>query len=401
MNHIVVVGGSVGGVRTVAELRAAGFSGEITLVDPQATAPYDRPPLSKQVLVGAWEPEKASLGDPGARWQARMIEERAAALDPGTRVVTLESGARLSYDKLVIATGAVPSMLPGAEIGGVHCLRTMVDCLHVREGFARGGPVVVVGGGFIGAEVASSARARGIAATMVEALPVPMSRVLGNEVGELLADLHRRHGVDVRCGAGVAALEGTGRVSAVRLTDGSRIAADTVVVGIGVSPDTSWLGGSGIALDDGVVCDEYCAVQGADDIYALGDVARWFDVRVGRLVRVEHWTNAAEQAATVAHNLVHPDQRRVHRAVPYFWSDQHGVKLQLVGYAASDSTVTLVKQEAPHRRVAAIYHDGEEIRAGFTLNWPRAVATVRAALRDQATATALLDQLSAMRPATR
>lgn len=402
MDRVVVVGGSVGGVRAVAELRAAGFSGDITLVDPEAAAPYDRPPLSKQVLVGTWEPERASLGDPVAQWQAQVVGERAAALDPDEHVVTLSSGACLPYDKLVIATGATPRTLPGAAFEGVHCLRTMADCLDVRRGLDRGGPLVVVGGGFIGAEVASSARARGIPATIVETLPAPMSRALGTEVGNLMADLHRRNGVDVRCGTGVAALEGADQVSAVQLADGSRIPADTVVIGIGVTPNTAWLDGSSIQLDDGVVCDEYCAAVGVDDVYALGDVARWLDALVGRHVRVEHWTNATEQANTVTHNLLHPDQRRPHKAVPYFWSDQHGVKLQLVGYADTGRKVTVVEQKGPKERVAAIYHDGDEPCAAFTINWPRALAMVRPALRDgTTTAAALIDRLAAPQVGTR
>ncbi|MEU3618007.1 FAD/NAD(P)-binding oxidoreductase [Streptomyces sp. NPDC006872] len=395
MDRVVIVGGSVGGVRTVSELRDAGFSGDITLVDPEATAPYDRPPLSKQVLLGEWKPEKAFFGNPAELWNARCVEDRASRFDPVAHEVTLESGTRLRYDKLVIATGARPRTLLGADVEGVHVLRTMADCLALRRSLSRGGPLVVVGGGFIGAEVASSARALGVAATIVEALPTPMHRVLGDEVGELMAALHRRNGVDVRCGVGVAELESEGRVGAVRLTDGSLIPADTVVVGIGVTPNTEWLEESGIELDNGVVCDEYCAAAGVDDVYALGDVARRFDVQTGRYVRVEHWANATEQANTVAHNLVHPRERRTHRATPYFWSDQHGAKLQLVGRAEADAKATVIERRGPKERLAAIYHDGDRLLGAFTVNWPRALATARGSIDDGATAAELIDQLAA------
>lgn len=395
---VVVVGGGPGGVRTVSELRTAGFGGPITLVDPDGAAPYDRPPLSKQVLLGTWEPEKASLGDPAGQWGARVLAEHAVALDTDTHEVHLTSGDRVGYDKLVIATGAAPRTLPGATHDGVHVLRTMADCLALRRSIDRGGPVVVVGGGFIGAEVASSARAKGVPVTIVEALPVPMSRVLGDRVGALLAGLHRQGGVELRCGVGVRELAGDGRVEEVVLADGSRLPADTVVVGIGVVPNTGWLADSNVHPDDGVVCDEYCAATGVEDVYAVGDVARWFNTRTGRHARVEHWTNATEQANTVARNLTRPHERRAHTARPYFWSDQHGVKIQLVGHVDAGCAVTVVRQEGPRERVAAIYQAGDELRAGLTVNWPRALATIRAALDRTLSVAELTAQLEALGP---
>ncbi|MPY85775.1 MAG: NAD(P)/FAD-dependent oxidoreductase [Actinophytocola sp.] len=394
MDHVVVVGGSVGGIRTVSGLRAARCDGAITLVDPEAAAPYDRPPLSKQVLAGTWEPEKASLGDPGSQWNARVIAERTTSVNVDAHEITLRTGERLGYDALVIATGAAPRTLPGAAThDGVHVLRTMTDCLDLRQSLERGGPLVVVGGGFIGAEVASTARALGVEVTIAEALGAPMAHVLGDQVAALLTTLHERNGVTVRCGAGVRALDGDGRVEAVLLDDGSRLPADTVVVGIGVMPNTGWLEGSGIRLDNGVVCDEYCAAVDVEDVYALGDVARWRDRQAGRHVRLEHWTNATEQANTVAHNLTHPDDQRAHTARPYFWSDQHGVKIQLMGYADPASSVTIVRQEGGRERIAAIYHDGDELRAALTINWPRALATVRAALEAKTPASDAVKQL--------
>ncbi|MES3636586.1 FAD/NAD(P)-binding oxidoreductase [Mycobacterium intracellulare] len=410
--HVVVVGGSVAGMRVLAELRAAGFGGRLTLVDPDAGAPYDRPPLSKQVLVGDWPPNKASLGDPSA-WGAEIVERRAIALDAEEHVLTVEprphhsepgedagksddSGPHMhiGYHKLVIATGATPRTLDAGKLDGVHVLRTMSDCLAIRESLDRGGPLVVVGAGFIGAEVASSARARGIPVTLVEVLPAPMERALGREVGGLLRDLHESNGTEVLCGVAVDGFEGDTRVRGVRLDNGRTIPADTVVVGIGVTPNTSWLHGSGVMLDDGVVCDQFCAAVNVDDVAAIGDVARWYDTRIQQHVRVEHWTNATEQAYTVAHNIVDPDDRRVHRALPYFWSDQYGTKIQLIGYCDPAAQVTTVKSSGPKFRAAAVYHHGDELRAAVMVNWSRALGMTRVALQDNAPVGKVLDKLA-------
>lgn len=397
MDHILVVGASVGGIHTLAGLRTAGFRGTITLVDPEAANPYDRPPLSKQVLMGTWTPERASLGDPVARWDARIVAEPAAGLDATAHEVVLASGRRLGYDALVIATGASPRQLPGARYSGVHVLRSMSDCLALRRSLASGGPLVVVGGGFIGAEVASSARAQGIPVTIVETLPTPMYQILGPAAGATLASLHERNGVDLRCGTAVRELVGDDdRVRAVALADGTLLRADTILVGIGVAPNTSWLANSGIHVDDGVVCDEYCAANGVPDVYAVGDVARWYDQVAGDHIRVEHWTNTTAQATTVAGNLVHSDQRQAYVSRPYFWSDQHGVKIQLVGHPVPDSTATVVRQGTRTERIAVIYHDGDQLRAGLTINWPRALVALRFALDNQVAAHDLLTQLDGL-----
>lgn len=392
--HVVVAGGSVAGMRLLAELRAAGFAGRITLIDPEAAAPYDRPPLSKQVLVGDWPKEKASLGDPVAEWGADIVEARAVAVDTDAHAVTLESGVQIGYDKLVIATGATPRTLGAETLDGVHVLRTISDCLAIRDSFDRGGPLVVVGGGFIGAEVASSARTCGITVTLVEALPAPMERVLGHELGQLLQALHEDNGTEVLCDVAVDGFEGERRVGGVRLNNGTTIPADSVVVGVGVTPNTSWLENSGLTLDDGVVCDQFCAAVGVDDVAAIGDVARWYDTRIQRHVRVEHWTNATEQAYTVAHNIVERDDRRAHRALPYFWSDQYGTKIQLIGYCDPTAQVTIVRSSGPKSRAAAVYHHGDELRAAVMINWSRALGMSRVALQDRAPATAVLERLN-------
>ena len=392
--HVVVVGGSVGGTRVLAELRAAGFDGQITLIDREAAAPYDRPPLSKQVLVGDWEPEKASLGDPVAGWGADIVEEQAVGLDADAHTVTVESGAKIRYDKLVIATGASPRTLGADGLDGVHVLRSMSDCLAIKDSLERGGPLVVVGGGFIGAEVASSGRALGIDVTLVEALSVPMARALGDELGALLQGLHEENGTEVLCSVAVDGLQGDTRVSGVRLSNGATVPANTVVVGIGVTPNTSWLAGSGLTVDDGVMCDQFCAAVGVEDVLAIGDVARWYDVRIQRHVRVEHWTNATEQAYTVAHNIVERDDRRVHQGLPYFWSDQYKTKIQLIGYCDPTAQVTIVRSAGGKARAAAVYHHGDELRAAVMINWPRALGMSRVALQDHASVTTVLDRLA-------
>lgn len=391
--RVVVVGASVGGVRTVAELRTAGFAGEIVLVDPDAARPYDRPPLSQQVLAGSWAPDRAGLGDPVRRWEATVAATRAVQLDPGARVVDLESGERLGYDRLVIATGALARRLPGPPREGVHVLRTLQDCLELRADLERGGPLVVIGGGLTGAEVASTARGLGVPVTLVEALPAPMARVVGERAGGLFTQLHRAHGVDVRCGVAVDRIEGHPRVREVVLADGRRLPADTVAVGIGVSPGTDWLAGSGLRVRDGVLADEFLAATADRTVFAIGDVARWYDRCLGRHVRVEHWTNAVEGAGVAAHNIVHPDSPRVHDAIPYVWSEQHGTKIQLVGRVNPQWEIAVVEGDAERGRRAVLYHDGIWVHAALTMNWPQALAVVRRGLATELEVAAVQAEL--------
>ncbi|WP_300016587.1 FAD-dependent oxidoreductase [Pseudonocardia sp.] len=389
--RVVVVGASVGGVRTVAELRSAGFTGEIVLVDPDAARPYDRPPLSQQLLAGAWDPERAGLGDPARRWGATVLPSRAVGLDPAARVVDLESGERVGYDRLVIATGAVARRLPGPPREGVHVLRTLQDCLDLRADLERGGPLVVIGGGFVGAEVASTARGLGVPVTLVEVLPAPMAAALGEQAGGMLTPWHRAHGVDVRCGVAAERVEGHPRVREVVLADGRRLPADTVVVGIGVTPGTGWLAGSELRIRDGVLVNEFLAATADRTVFALGDVARWYDRHLGRHVRVEHWTNAVEGAGIVAHNIVHPGTPRVHDAIPYFWSDQHGTRVELVGRVNPQWEIAVVEGDAGRR--AVLYHDGIWVHAALTMNWPRALALVRRGLATELEVAAVQAEL--------
>ncbi len=384
VDRVVVVGASVGGVRTAQALRAEGFTGEVVLVGDEAVAPYDKPPLSKEILTGARHPDAIALlreQDLAAGGIDLRLGHGAAALDPVRREVRLTDGSRIGYGALVVATGVRARPLPGTTAELVTTVRELRDGTRLAERLATGEPVVVVGGGFVGAEVAASAAALGCPAVLVEAGPAPFARVLGPRVGALLTALHEDNGVRVLAGAavsGVTARAGGGAVAV--LADGRRLEAGTVVAGIGCVPNTAWLDGSGIPVDDGVVTDEFCAVTGTDGVYAIGDVARWYDRRTGTHRRVEHWTNATEQAGLVARNLMRPAARTHHAATPYFWSDQHGVKIQTAGHPHPGDTVELLRCVTPAGdRDVALYSRGGRFTAAVTFGWPRGCVAARQA----------------------
>jgi NADPH-dependent 2,4-dienoyl-CoA reductase/sulfur reductase-like enzyme len=379
---VVVVGSSVAGVRTAQDLRTEGHDGPIVLIGAEEELPYDKPPLSKQLLAGSWDRDRVTLLTAEAAATAGIdlrLGVAARRLDVAGRVVVLADGERVPYDTVVIATGAAARPSPWVTGSGVHVVRTLADCSGLRAGLADPGPVVVVGGGFIGAEVAATAHAGGRQVTVVDPLPVPIGRVVGSEVGRLFADLHARHGVGSRFGVGVEGISGRAGALRVQLTDGTELAAGTVVVGIGTVPNDAWLADSGLLVDDGVVCDEHCRAVDAPDVFAAGDVARWFHPGHGAYTRVEHWTNAVEQAGCVAHNVVHPDDLRSHRPVEYVWSDQYDWRIQIVGrphLAGASRLVGEVQGDRP--RFAAVYPDAAgALCAAVTVNWPRALATCR------------------------
>jgi 3-phenylpropionate/trans-cinnamate dioxygenase ferredoxin reductase component len=391
-SRIVVVGASLAGLRAAEEIRIAGFDGPVTVVGAEPHAPYDRPPLSKQVLRGDWPVERTTLavtaeGGLDALDLDWRLGERATALDLAGRTVTLAGGRTVPWDGLVVATGAAPRELPGtADLAGVHTLRTVDDCLAIRAELDGGATrVVVVGAGFIGAEVAASCRVRGCDVTVLEALPVPLGRALGDEMGAVMGDLHRDHGVEVRLGTGVAGFEGdgAGRVARVRLADGGAVDADVVVVGIGVSPVTGWLEGSGLALDDGVVCD--ATTLAAPGVVAAGDVARWPSHRFGELMRVEHWDNAVTMGAHAGRRLLEElaggagpgAPVEPYDPVPWFWSDQYERKIQLAGRSSAADEVRVVDGDPAERRFVALYRRGDRITGVLSMNRPRVLMAYR------------------------
>jgi 3-phenylpropionate/trans-cinnamate dioxygenase ferredoxin reductase subunit len=361
--RVVVVGASLAGVRTVQGLRRRGSTDEIVLVGHEPGSPdgvaSDRPPLSKAFLSGtaAEAPPLVSPDDLSAL-DVALVEGRATDLDlPGRRLV-LHGGNAIGFDRLVVATGSSPRSVPELEPRpGVHTLRTAADAHAIRAAAGESARVVVVGGGFIGAEVAGTLTALGRQVSVVEPLPALMIRGLGPEIGGVFTRRHIANGVDVRLGAGVTAIEGGDRVEGVRLTDGSRLPADLVVLGLGTVPETGWLAGSGLDLRDGVVCDGSLAAVGAEGVFAVGDVARWRHPRYGEDVRVEHWTNAVETANVVAANLT--GEPTVHDALPYVWTDQLGARLQVFGQVRPQDEVRVVFGDLDGSFVAVTGGDGE------------------------------------------
>lgn len=386
MRDIVVVGASLAGFRAVEELRHQGYDGTITVVGAEPHLPYDRPPLSKQILAGTWEADRLPLTPIGKEIEDLDVDWRlgvaASGLDTNARVVELADGSRVPYDGLVIATGATVRTLPGQpELDGLHTLRTLDDCLALRADLdATPQRVVVVGAGFIGAEVAATARQRGLEVTLLEALATPLQRVLGDEMGSVCGDIQREHGVDLRLSTGVDGFDddGTGRLRGIRLTDGSSLEADVAVVGVGVAPNTGWLEGSGLTIDNGIVCDETCLA--APDIVAAGDIARWPNRRFGEVMRVEHWENAQEQGAHAARRLL--GDLAPYEPVPWFWSDQYDRKIQLAGRSGADDEVQVVDGSIEERRFVALYGRAGRLVGVLGMNRPRPVMEYRQLIAD-------------------
>lgn len=381
--HAVVVGAGLAGLRTAQQLRAAGFQGRLSMVGAEPHAPYDRPPLSKQVLTGEWEPDRtmlceiAALDELGVRVHLGLEVVAMRHAEPGHEL-TLSDGAALHGDAVVIATGLVARTLPG-QPAHVHTLRTLDDALALRATLARIGSLLIVGGGFIGAEVASAARARGIAVTVLEALPVPSARALGDELGALAGRLLTEGGVDLRTGVTPAGFLDAGDRVAVELTDGTRLDADAAVVGVGAVPRLDWLAGAGPDLAGGLACGPTGRVHGMAATWAAGDVAVWDDPVHGAAHRHEHWTSATEQAAVVARDILGAAPPPA--GVPYFWSDQLGLKIQLIGWPELADAVVALHGEGLHggpvRGTVAGYLAGDSLVAVAGFGAARLVARYR------------------------
>jgi 3-phenylpropionate/trans-cinnamate dioxygenase ferredoxin reductase component len=386
-NGILIVGGGLAASRTAEQLRRSGYTGPLAIVSDEVHLPYDRPPLSKEVLRS--EVDDVTL-KPREFYDEHNITLRlgaaATSLDTAAQTVTLDDGTTLGYDELVIATGLVPRRIPAfPDLDGIRVLRSFDESLALRKHASTAQHAVVVGAGFIGCEVAASLRALGVDVVLVEPQPAPLAAVLGAQIGGLVARLHRGEGVDVRTEAAVAEVRGHQHVESVVLTDGTELNADLVVVGIGSRPATDWLDGSGVEVDNGVICDA-AGRTSAPNVWALGDVASWRDA-TGHQVRVEHWSNVAEQARVVVPAMLGQDAP-AGIAVPYFWSDQYDVKIQCLGEPIATDIVHLVEDDG---RKFLAYYERDGVVAGVVgAGMPGKVMKTRAKIAAAAPISELL-----------
>ena len=378
--RLLIVGASLAGLRAAEAARRCGFEGEITLIGQEKHLPYDRPPLSKSYLLGdtsayyfrAEEEIRVGLG------VDLRLGTTALALDAATRTVATTAGD-FPYDRLVIATGASPRVLPGVpELEGIVTLRTIQDADRLRRSIRPGSRVVIVGAGFIGSEVASSARKIGAEVVIVEAAPVPLVRAVGKVVGAALASLHARNGTRLLLDTQIVEYLGADHIEAVRLSSGEVLPADLVLIGIGAAPETAWLRDSGIALhpiDGGILCDEHLRTS-LPDVYAAGDVAHWPNAVLGGVMRLENWTNAADQAAVAGANAADPTTARTYETVPYFWSDWYGQRIQFVGTATADG-VEFVSGGPDEPRFVALFRRGDRLVGAATLDERKQIMKLR------------------------
>jgi NADPH-dependent 2,4-dienoyl-CoA reductase/sulfur reductase-like enzyme len=379
---VAVVGASLAGLSAARALRDQSYDGRIVVIGDEVHAPYDRPPLSKEFLAGTASLEDIALGAPddedlGLEWR---LGTTAVGVDHLSRSVLLHDGGEVRADGVVLATGARARRLPGCEgLGGVHVLRSLDDAIGLREDLAAGGRLVVIGAGFIGAEVASTARKLGLDVTVVETQPVPLAGPLGADMGAVCAELHADHGTRLLTGTGVAGLVGTGRVEAVELSDGTLLPADVVVVGIGATPNIEWLAHSGVALGNGVLTDARGATN-IPGVVAVGDCAAAWSASAERHVRIEHWTNALEQPATAVATLLGAGEPAP-TPVPYFWSDQYGARIQFAGSRREGDVARVVEGSCADRSFLVVYErDGHPV-AVLGMNQPRLFTRWRRQLR--------------------
>ncbi|POX42717.1 FAD-dependent oxidoreductase [Streptomyces sp. Ru73] len=411
MKTVAVVGASLAGLSAARALRDQGYDGRLVLIGEERHRPYDRPPLSKEFLTGKADEADLALEtddeDLAAEW---VLGTRAAGLDTRERAVRLADGGAVRADGVVIATGAAARTLPGSEgLAGVHVLRTLDDARALRDELAHGGRLVVIGGGFVGAEVASTAAVMGLDVTFVVAGPTPLAGPLGPEMAAAVSALHGDHGVRLLCGTGVRGVTATAdspavvplglrggeapagagarsRVDAVLLDDGRSIPADIVVTGIGATPCTDWLEGSGVALDNGGVRCGADGITSIPGVVAVGDCAAWYDEGFAAHRRIEHWTGANERPATAVAALLSGGTAPLGAPrPPYFWSDQYGVRIQFAGHAALADSVTVEDGDPADRGFLAVYRRaGEPVavlgmaRTKQFTRWRRQLATTAA-----------------------
>lgn len=386
LDHIAVVGGALAGLRACETLRNLGFTGTITLVGAEPHLPYDRPPLSKRLLSGDWEPDRILLRKREAFDQLGLdlrLGTAATGLDTDGRSITLADGSTLAFDGLIIATGSRTRRLPG-QGEGIYELRTLDDSLSLRERL-RGGTarVVVIGAGFIGLEVAATAHGLGCPVTVLEGASAPLIRGLGPELGVAATRAHVEAGIDLRCAVDVVEVA----ADRVHLGDGTVIDADVVVVGIGVAPATDWLEGSGLEIRDGIVCDATLNT-GVDGIYAAGDTARWIHIGYGEELRIEHWTNASEQGAAAATNLLvaaEDGDGMPYTPVPFFWSDQGKHRIQMLGRPATepDDETDVVLGSLHERSFLVLFGRAGQLRGALGVNASRQLMAYQRLLQDE------------------
>lgn len=403
---MVIVGASVGGMKTAQALRLEGHSGEIILIDSEHTPGYDRPPLSKTYLRPDAAADEIALLSPEeiVRLSAEFkLGSAATRLDTAARTVTLESGEIVKYDALVIATGARARPSPWGEGPGIHVLRSRADAERLRTEFVFGRSLLIVGAGFIGAEVASTALKYGVTVTMVDPLPAPMSRVLNTTVGNLFASKHQREGVSTIFGHTVSSVTRGKYQFEVELSNGAQLLTDAVLVGIGAVVNTEWLEGSGVVFDNGVACGPDLRAIGVDDVFAVGDVARWASSSRNQRLRLEHWTNAVDQAKAVAHNIMNPHSLVDYETVEYVWSDQYDWKIQVVGQTGA-TNFDILGDPVNGKFVVLYAAEDSTLMGAVVVNWPRALIVCRRAVADQRFAdhvsTELSTNLAGFPPAT-
>lgn len=376
---VAVVGAGLGGFRVAADLRRLGHTGTLTVFGAEGHAPYDRPPLSKQILTGDWEAAEANLATDAELAELGLnlrLDTVVHSVAPG--LVRLADGTAESFDVVIVATGAdarVPAFVP--DHPSIHSLRTLDDAVRLRSALAAAESVIIVGGGFIGAEVAAAARTLGVETTIVEAMPSLFHESLGAEAGEHCTELHRQHGVRVLTGSAVREVVPADREVSVSLEGGSTISADLIVVGLGATLNTGVLDGLGLDLAGGVPCSESGSVEGLDGLYALGDVARWRDDITGQWTRREHWSSAGDQAAIVAHTILGLPVPDYLRAAPYFWSDQYGIKIQLAGRPELARSGRWIERDADSGSAVYGYSDGDALVAVATFGAPRLLGKYR------------------------
>lgn len=385
--RVVVVGASAAGLSVVEGLRRLGYTGPVTLIGDEEHPPYDRPPLTKQLLSGSWELDRLWLRAPQELDDLAVdlrLGSAATGLDTTARQVRLADGSRIDYDTLVVATGLSARRLPGTEgLAGVHVLRTVDDALELREALKGEPRLVVVGSGFVGTEAAAVAREAGAAVTVVTDTSSLLADAIGDALGSLLTEVHREHGVRVETGTLVSGVSSRdGRATGVVLADGRTVEADAVLVGIGAVPNTGWLAGSGVPVGDGVECD--ATLHAGDGVWAAGDVACWTHPRTGVPTRIEHRTNAGEQGLAVARNILADGPPTAFDPVPFVWSDQYDLRTQIYGRTRGADRIRITEGSTGERRLVAVYGSRGRVCGVVGINMPRQTRGARALVAEGA-----------------